>query len=152
MLDVVTPEQQDYWQDIQELMPYTDYFLPNDDEAELLTGLSNPVDQARKLRDAGAGTIVITCGDQGTVVMSEQEEFRTRCYKVPFVDGTGSGDAFVAGFMHGLLGTESLLNCVISGSALGASCVRSVGATTSVFHENELVEFINQQKLEALPL
>ncbi|MCA9042310.1 MAG: carbohydrate kinase family protein, partial [Planctomycetaceae bacterium] len=152
VLDVVTPTQKDYWDDIKSLMPYTDYFMPNDDEAQLLTGLTDPLDQARKLRDAGVETILITCGNQGTVVLSEQEEFRTRCFQVPYIDGTGSGDAFVAGFMHGLLNEASLLDCVVSGSALGASAVRAVGATTSVFTADELNEFISKQSLDAQPL
>ncbi|QDU80682.1 putative sugar kinase YdjH [Polystyrenella longa] len=152
VLDVVTPTQKDYWHDIKKALPYTDYFMPNDDEAELLTGLSDPVEQARKLRNAGAGTVLITCGDKGTVVISDKEEFRTNCFRVPFVDGTGSGDAFVAGFMHGLLGKKTLLDCVIRGSALGASAVRAVGATTSVFTGEELEDYLGQQTLEVLPL
>ncbi|MAT16840.1 MAG: carbohydrate kinase [Planctomyces sp.] len=152
VLDVVTPQQRDYWNDIKDVLPWTDYFMPNDDEAELLTGLSDPVEQARKMHDAGVGTILITCGDEGTVVMSKDDRFRTRCYPVDFVDGTGSGDAFVAGFMHGLLDHKSLRDCVTCGSAMGASAVRAVGATTSVFTADELADFIDRHPLEATPL
>ena len=152
VLDVVTPEQRNFWDDIKDLLAVTDYFLPNDDEAKLLTGLDNPIEQARKLRSAGAKTVVVTCGSEGTVVVSETEQFRTDCFKVPFVDGTGSGDAFVAGFMNGLLQQKSLLECVTCGSALGASCVQATGATEGVFNKEELEAFLAVNKLKALPL
>ena len=38
---------------------------PNEDEAAVLTGLRDPLDQARAFRDAGAANVVITQGEQG---------------------------------------------------------------------------------------
>ncbi len=64
-----------------------------------------------------------------------------------FVDGTGSGDAFAAGFISGLLDGATPERCLEMGSALGASCVRRAGATTGVFNRSELAEFLSQHRL-----
>jgi len=64
-----------------------------------------------------------------------------------FVDGTGSGDAFAAGFILGLLQGVSMRRCVELGSALGASCVRKTGATAGVFTRFELEQFLSENKL-----
>ena len=47
MLDVVTPGPRDYLSDLAKILPETDYFLPNEDEAKLMTGELMPLDQAK---------------------------------------------------------------------------------------------------------
>ncbi|HTI49529.1 MAG TPA: PfkB family carbohydrate kinase, partial [Planctomycetaceae bacterium] len=66
--------------------------------------------------------------------------------------GTGSGDAFAAGYIHGLLQRLPVERCLELGSALGASCVRSPGATTGVFNRNELDHFLSAHRLEIASL
>ena len=148
VLDVVIPKPDDYRSRLHPILPWTDVFCPNDDEAKQITGLDNPLQQAEEFHKAGAKTVVITCGEHGAVVVSENLRFRTGCYNVDFVDGTGSGDAFTAGFIHGLLRGDSVRNCIRNGSALGASCVRSAGATTGVFTAEELGSFVASQELQ----
>jgi sugar/nucleoside kinase (ribokinase family) len=122
-------------------------FLPNADEGRLLTGIAEPLEQARHFRDAGAATVVITCGSQGAVLTSQKETLRTGIFSVEFVDGTGSGDAFAAGFISGLIEGCPAERCLKMGSALGASCVRRAGATTGVFTRAELDEFLACHRL-----
>jgi sugar/nucleoside kinase (ribokinase family) len=147
VLDVVIPKPDDYRLRLYPILPWTDVFCPNDDEAKQITGFDNPLQQAEEFHKVGAKTVVITCGEHGAVVVSENLRFRTGCYNVDFVDGTGSGDAFTAGFIHGLLSGDSVRYCIRNGSALGASCVRSVGATTGVFTAEELTEFLATENL-----
>ncbi|MCH7989009.1 MAG: carbohydrate kinase family protein [Planctomycetes bacterium] len=148
VLDVVIPKPADYRLRLQPVLPWTDVFCPNDDEAKQITGFDDPLQQADEFHKAGAKTVVITCGEHGAVVVSENLRFRTGCFNVDFVDGTGSGDAFTAGFIHGLLAGDSVRNCIKNGSALGASCVRSAGATTGVFTAEELESFVASQELQ----
>jgi hypothetical protein len=67
---------------------------------------------------------------------------RSGVYEVQQVDATGGGDAFVAGFVFGRLQGRSVDECLKLGSALGASCVQSPGATTGVFRAPELEAFV----------
>jgi sugar/nucleoside kinase (ribokinase family) len=142
VLDVVIPKPDDYQPRLQPVLPWTDVFCPNTDEAKQITGFDDPLKQAEEFHKVGAKTVVITCGEQGAVVVSENLRLRTGCFNVDFVDGTGSGDAFTAGFIHGLLAGDSVKNCLRNGSALGASCVRSAGATTGVLTAEELSDFL----------
>lgn len=147
VMDVVIPAEGDYLTSLAEVLPFTDVFFPNNDEGKLITGQTAPLAQAQIFRDMGAKTVVVTCGGAGTVVLSEHERFRSGVFPVQYVDGTGSGDAFGAGFVLGLLRGESTRRCVEFGSALGASCVRKMGATAGSFTLEELDQFLKQHRL-----
>jgi sugar/nucleoside kinase (ribokinase family) len=147
LLDVVIPSPADYWPQLRPVLPFTDVFLPNNDEAKLITGLDDPREQAAAFHRAGAKTVVVTCGGDGSVLVDSSGSYRAGSYPVEFVDGTGSGDAFVAGYIHALLAGRDTLDCVRYGSALGASCVRATGATTGVFNAVELDGFLVADKL-----
>lgn len=148
VLDVVLPGPGDHWSQLEKLLAFTDVFLPNNDEAAIITGLDNPQDQAQKFFDAGAGTAVVTCGGAGTVLVTAGSRFHAASYPVTHVGSTGAGDAFDAGYIAGLLAGLDPLGCVKWGSALGASCVRSLGATESVFTRPEAEAFIRDNRME----
>ena len=147
VLDVVIPDPQGTWPVLQQVLPFVDVFLPNHDEGHLITGLSDPVAQARQFRSAGAGTVVITCGRDGSVLLTDTQLWRGGIYPVEYVDGTGSGDAFAAGYISGLLEGLPPTECLVRGSALGASCVRQPGATTGVFQRAELDAWLRSHTL-----
>ncbi len=151
VLDVVIPEGNDCWPFLEPVLPWTDVFLPNDDEARAITGEREPAAQARAFRDAGAAAVVITCGPRGATVACPSGVFRAAGFPVELVDGTGSGDAFAAGYIHSLLEGGDVGECVRVGSALGASCVRATGATTGVFNATELSAFLKSHSLDILP-
>lgn len=148
VLDVVLFGGDQYWETLAEILPETDVFLPNNDEAAIITGLRDPREQAERFRSAGAQTVVITCGEHGTVLVSDGLRLRTGVYPTEYVGGTGSGDAFDAGYIAGLLSGEDPAGCLRWGSALGASCVRAVGATESVFNRAEAEAFMRQHELK----
>lgn len=147
LLDVVVPSPGDYWPRLRPVLALTDVFMPNEDEALLMTGETDPWRQAETFREAGVRTAVITRGGAGCVIVSDEGRFVVEAHRVPFVDGTGSGDAFVSGYIFGLLRGNNTLDCVRLGSAMGASCVRSTGATTGVFNVTELAEFVAAHSL-----
>jgi sugar/nucleoside kinase (ribokinase family) len=147
-LDVVVPGPGDHWPHFEGLLAETDVFLPNSDEAKLITGLDDPMAQAEHFRAAGAKTVVITCGERGTVLVNERMKLRAGIFPVNYVGGTGSGDAFDAGYIAGLLKGGDERECLAWGSALGASCVREVGATEGVFTKSEAEAFLKEHRLE----
>lgn len=152
ILDVVIPGPGDYLTTLAEVLPWTDVFMPNTDEAAQITGKSDPLAQAEIFRRLGARMVIITCGGDGAVVLTENDRFRSSVYRMDYVDGTGSGDAFGAGFIHGLLQGADTRRCVEIGSALGASAVRRSGATAGVFNRSELEAFLKDNRLEFQPI
>src|SRR5262249_59974971 len=96
---VVTPGPGDYLSHLERLLPHVDFFLPNNHEAQLITGEAEPLRQAERFRSLGAGTVVITLGGDGAVLVNDKVRLRTGVYPMSFVDGSGGGDAFAAGFI-----------------------------------------------------
>ena len=99
VLDVATPGPGDYLRHLRPVLPQTDVFLPNTDEAALILGETDPVRQALAFHDLGARRVVITRGEHGAVAVSDALRVRLGTYPVPFVDGSGGGDAFDAGYI-----------------------------------------------------
>lgn len=67
-----------------------DVLIPNQGEAELLSGERDPARAARKLQRMGARRVIITLGEDGVYDGGYRPGF-----KVKPVDTVGAGDAFV---------------------------------------------------------
>jgi len=147
VLDVVTPGPADYLPRLEKLLPHVDVFLPNNHEGQLITGETDPLKQAELFHRLGAATAIVTLGDGGAVLVTKGVRLRSETYKVPFVDGTGGGDAFAAGYIYGLLQGQDAEGCLRMGSAVGASCVRAIGTTTGVFTREECRAFMSENVL-----
>ncbi len=141
VLDVATPGPAEYLHHLRPVLPETDVFLPNTDESALILGKTDPLDQAKAFRDLGAKQVVITCGERGSVAISDALRVRLGTYPVEFVDGSGGGDAFDAGYIAGLLEGLSEIQCLKLASAIGASCVRAIGTTAGIFTRPEAEAF-----------
>jgi sugar/nucleoside kinase (ribokinase family) len=157
VLDVAVPgrlgaEQVHLMDTLDQVLPHTDVFLPNEDEARLITGRSDPLDQARAFRDAGVDTAVITMGGKGSLLVGDGVRLRAGVFPIQFVDGSGGGDAFDAGYICGLLRGYDPRGCLELASALGASCVRAVGTTPGVFTHAECDEYLRQHRLSITPV
>lgn len=147
-LDVVTPGPGPHLELLSTVLPHVDLFLPNTDEAALILGETDPARQARAFRRMGAKTVIITQGARGAIYLDEGQLIEVGTYKVKCVDPTGGGDAFDAGYIAGLIEGRSAIDCLRLASAMGASCVRSVGATQSLFNLSEAEAFISCNDLE----
>jgi sugar/nucleoside kinase (ribokinase family) len=66
---------------------------------------------------------------------------------MPYVDGSGGGDAFDAGYLFGILNDMDAADCLRVASALGASCVRAIGTTPGVFTRAECEAFLKEHTL-----
>jgi sugar/nucleoside kinase (ribokinase family) len=142
VLDVVTPGEEDYLPRLLPLLPEVDVFLPNDHEARRITGLSDPLAQARFFRDQGVRTVIITQGERGSLLLHGDLALRAGTFSMNYVDGTGGGDAFAAGFIAGLQAGLHPEGCLRLASAVGASCVRALGTTAGVFTRTEAEAFV----------
>jgi len=80
-----------------------DYFVPNETEAEAISGLpvKNLEDAKRcaaALLKAGIGRVIITLGANGSLLAGRDGMEHVPAFKVQTVDSTGAGDAFIGSF------------------------------------------------------
>ena len=77
-----------------------DYFIPNETEAELITGQPvHTVEEARSCAEGllrqGFGKVVLTLGARGSLLAAATDTVHVPAYAVTAVDTTGAGDAFI---------------------------------------------------------
>lgn len=80
-----------------------DYFVPNESEAETITGSAvKNVDDAKKcaqkLIAGGIGRVIITLGANGSLLASRDGTEHVAPFAVKSIDSTGAGDAFIGSF------------------------------------------------------
>ena len=106
-----------------------DVLTINEEEASQLTGESNLVRAARKIRAIGPKSLVIKRGEYGALLFHDDEIFSAPALPLEdVVDPTGAGDSFAGGFMGylartGELSGENLRASMIFGSVLASYCV-----------------------------
>ncbi len=138
VFDVVAPAgRTQSLDDVAGVLPEVDYFVPNDDEAGVLTGEADPRRQAERLLELGAGTVIVTMGERGLVAANRDETIELPAPRVDFVEPSGAGDAFAAGLVYGLLQSWSLRRCLEFASVIGASACTKLGCTAGLFTRAE---------------
>jgi len=80
-----------------------DYFVPNESEAETITGMPvrNVEDAkkcAEKLLAGGMQRVIITLGANGSLLAGREGMEHVPAFKVNAIDSTGAGDAFIGSF------------------------------------------------------
>jgi len=88
--------------DIQQLADL-DYFVPNESEAETITGIAvRNVDDAKKcakqLLAGGIGRVIITLGANGCLLANRETTEHLPAFPLKSTDSTGAGDAFIGSF------------------------------------------------------
>jgi len=126
------------------VLPYIDYFVPSIGEAQALLGPGDPVTYAQKLREYGVGNVIIKLGEQGCHVSCGSSGMAVPTYRVPVVDTTGCGDAFVAGFIAGLLRGWDAPQCARLGNVMGALNAMQVGANACRRSLDEVLRFMDE--------
>jgi len=149
VLDVVVPKGSGVSLDaLAPVLPHVDAFLPNDEEAEALTGLRDPRAQAARFLGMGCASVVITQGSRGTLMAEDGTAWEAGVYPIDFVDGSGSGDAFAAGYILGMLSGWAPEARLRFASAVGASACTKLGCTTGVFTREEADRFVASHTLD----
>jgi sugar/nucleoside kinase (ribokinase family) len=122
-------------------LPYLDIFLPNTEESQHITGLKKPEDQLNFYLNKGVGIAAVKMGEKGVLISDGKERFELGAYKVNVADTCGAGDAFIAGFIYGMLKGWDLYTTAEFATATAAYCVQSDGATSGVPRADRIIEF-----------
>jgi ribokinase len=115
-----------------EIFRNVDFITPNETELRVLQGLPpddpTPTEElARRLQGHGARTIIVTMGEQGSLVLTDGETFHVPSVAVKVVDTTGAGDAFNSGLAMALAEGKDLTSAVKYATCAGALACTKLG-------------------------
>jgi sugar/nucleoside kinase (ribokinase family) len=130
------------------LLEHVDVFVPNEEEARILTGETEPALQAKALRRAGARVVVITQGAQGLYADDGQRVVEMGIFQVPLVDPSGCGDCFTAGLVAALLRAWDTVRTLEFASAVGAIGATALGCTDGVPSFAAVECFLKENEVE----
>lgn len=141
VVDVTRAKNGETLEDLKELLPYIDVFVPNDEEIASLTGVQDPSENVRILVEAGVKTAVVKIGSDGCLVGTRAGIVHV--HAVPdaaCIDTTGAGDTFAAGLIAGLCSGWSLPECAKLGCAAASCSIEQIGATDGVRSLDQVME------------
>jgi fructokinase len=132
---------------IEELLHKADLVKVNNTELDLITGwwgVSHSLeDKIKMIKDKfNLNTVIVTRGAEGAAVHQEGVLYEHPGFRVKVADTVGSGDAFLAGFLHRLLQNDPADKALIFASALGALVASRTGGWPeyAVGEVNELIK------------
>ncbi|NLI74146.1 MAG: 1-phosphofructokinase [Euryarchaeota archaeon] len=109
-----------------------DYIKPNRHEMSELVGrplstLDEFIQAAEEVRSWGVGTVLVSLGPDGMMLVADGQRYLASPPKVDVVNSVGLGDSAVAGFMYGLANRLDLKDCLIHGTAAGTATAMKHG-------------------------
>lgn len=87
---------------VEELLPKVSYVVINADEAAGICGETDPWLACAALRAAGAASVIVKCGSDGSYGLDASGRHRVPARAVTPADAVGAGDSYDAGFLWGL--------------------------------------------------
>ncbi|HMH43040.1 MAG TPA: PfkB family carbohydrate kinase [Pyrinomonadaceae bacterium] len=142
---IVTADIDNIYDGLPELLPLIDVLITSSEFPHRLTGISELRASLIETKARyGCAIVGATLGERGAIVFCEGEFIESPAFEVPggCRDTTGAGDAFHAGFIHGMLRDEDLEACMRSGNAVAALKCRSLGGRAALPNFDELKEFL----------
>jgi ribokinase len=132
------------------ILSLIDVIILNETEGSALSGLSisnkeTAIEAARKMLDKGVRLVILTLGNQGSVLVSHEEEIFQPAFKVQPVDTTAAGDTFVGVYAASVLDCKSKKEALLYATAAAGLTVTKKGAQPSIPTYKEVFEFINNQ-------
>ena len=130
-----------------ELLKYTDIIIPNETEAATLTGievtnLEDAEKAAKSFLSKGVKYSIITLGEKGAALVSNERSVIVPAYKVKAVDTTAAGDSFIGALSAKLdkknVNFDTLIEAVKFGNKVSSIVVQKEGAQPSIPFINDI--------------
>jgi len=150
-MDILGIKQDNMAEKILPTMPYLDYFMPNLEEAQMITGLTDLDELCNFFLNAGAKHVVLKMGARGSLIKDKAGlRLRIPAFKVAVVDTTGCGDAWTGGFIAGLSRGMTIEEAAQLASACGSLVATGLGSDAGIIDFDSTMKFA--QTNPTLPL
>jgi sugar/nucleoside kinase (ribokinase family) len=113
--------------DCREALRNVNIFFPNEREAALMTGETEPRRILQAFEKMGLRTVALKLGQAGAGLLCDGTITVCEPITVRSVDTTGAGDCFDAGFLYAWLRGDDKQNCLKAGTVCGALSARCLG-------------------------
>lgn len=139
---------------VEHLLKNADILKMNIAELELITGwfsnFQTTEDRIKLMQDEfKIETLIVTMGGDGAMVNHKGKVHRHSGYKVQVADTIGSGDSFLAGFLHQLLNGSSVDDALQFASGIGAFIATQSGACPK-YERSQITTLINSNSITKL--
>lgn len=129
----------------KEVLPFVDVFLPNEQEALLLTNESILENAINKLAQF-TKYVVVKLGSKGSIAATkDKHNFKKSFLNDKVIDAIGAGDSFNAGFIFKFINGCDIDECQTFGNLTGAINTTAAGGTTA-FENYEQIIKIGKEK------
>ncbi len=133
---------------IKPLLAHTDVFMPSEEEAMALSGLTDFEDIAQFLLDQGTGAVILTLGADGAMYRDQTgAKIDIPAFNIDVVCTCGCGDCFNAGFATGLHLNRSVEDCIRLGQASSAQNATGLGSQAGVTDLPTTLSFMEKTAL-----
>ncbi len=124
---------------------------PNETEASLLTGIdvvdtASGIKAAERLLKMGVKNVIITLGENGSLLYTEKGSEHFKAYKAKSVDSTAAGDVFNGTLAVAITKEKTLGEAINFAAAAAAISVTREGAQPSIPIRAEIDDFITKNK------
>ena len=114
----------------------SDIFCPNESETESLTGMPvASIEQAeaagRTFLERGAGRVILTLGERGSLLLTQDERVHVPASVAQAIDTTGAGDAFVGSLAYFVAAGLPIAAAMARANRIAAISVQASGTQTS---------------------
>ena len=124
----------------KEVLPFVDVFLPNEQEALLLTK-EKELDNAIKKLTPFTKHLVVKLGSKGSMVSANgKSTFKKSFLNENVVDAIGAGDSFNAGFIFRFINGFDIDECQNFGNLTGAINTTAAGGTEAFIEYVQVVK------------
>ncbi len=133
--------------DLMKLLAVVDVFLPNAMEAYSIGHISELDEAIARLREAGAGTVVVKLDSGGARAVSVGVDASVEGIAVPVRDTTGAGDSFDAGYLAAWLDGQPIDQALAFANACGAISTTSTGGSTGQATREEALALLEEGRV-----
>jgi len=117
-------------EDFERALKLADYLKPSKAAVAEMVNEDDSLRAAEILRGKyGARAVIITDGEAGSAIASDELSDRVPAYRTRAIDSTGAGDAFLGGMIAGLNHGLNWKDALKLANACGAACCEISGAT-----------------------